>query len=1043
MRKLILTFIVILFLELVIHAQVKLVTGTVHTAIDGSALAGVSVVVKGTSLGTITNQQGYFELKVPEQVQSLVFSFIGMKTLEAPVEGTLVNVLLEPDVVGLDEVVVVAYDASLKKHFTGSVSTVSSTELDRFQASGFTEVLQGLSAGVYTAGENGQPGEAVDIRIRGFNTFGNASPLIVLDRFPFDGNLNAIPLTDIESLTVLKDAQATALYGSRAANGVIIITTKKGIPGTSGLNLRINYGLSGRAIPDYRKVSASQYYELYWEGIRNSLMESGFSQAEAEAGASGQLVPLLGGYNAYDVDDQELVGSDGRLNSNATRLWNDNWYDELFETGKRRELSLTASGGSENSTYFLSGSLLDEVGIIRASNLKRYAVRANINSRLSNFINTGVQLSGSLSEQNNPESAGASMLNPFRFAGLIAPVYPVYLYDENGQLQTNAEGERLFDYGSGYGRTRPYASNLNVLGTLELDERLYKNDVFSFRSFLDFNLAKGLTFQSSIGADYEAASRIIHQNMRYGDGQNFNGRTTRQNFRTLSYTANQMICYNWESGLHGLYVFAAHENYNYKINSLVATRSGFPFPGLVELDGAAIGEGSGSFEDNYRLESYFGKLDYSFRNRYFASFNFRTDGNSRFAKDVRWGNFWGAGIAWLITGEDFLENNTFLDLIKLKASYGEQGNDKIGSYYGYQGLYQTGMNNLDYPGLIASRLATPNLTWETLKSLNFGTELVLNERFSMNLEYYIRHNDRLLFEKPLPPSTGFVSVDDNIARLSNSGFDLEVKGLLVNARYFKWVMDLNLGHFKNEIKELPQEFIISGNKRWEKGKSIYHFWIEEFAGVNPETGKSQWYYNVPEIDSNGNPMLDDEGNPVFAAEKGITDSYALADRYYTGSAIPDLFGGLNNSFSVFDFDLSLLFTFGLGGKIYDNTYMMLMHSGLPGYNFHADVLNRWTPDNRNSNIPVIDGDQFANRRSSRFLVDADYLNIRNISLGYQIPEAAYLRLNLESIRLVLKADNLVMITAREGLVTRQSFEGNADPKYVPVRTVSVGLDVKF
>ncbi len=1043
MGKHLILFLVIILINVAVDAQTKSVVGTVSTSANGRPLTGVSVMAKGTAAGTVTNSDGYYELQIPAQSQYLVFSYVGMKTTELSVDSEVVNAVLEPDLIGLSEVVVIAYGATQRQQFTGSVSTVNSEQLGRFQAADLSSVLQGLASGVYTTGASGQPGEGDDIRIRGFSTFGNASPHIVLDGFPYDGNMNAIPLSDIESVTVLKDAPATALYGSRAANGVVIVTTKQGREGSSGLDVKMSYGLVDRALSGYETVSPSQYYEMQWEGLKYTLTNGKNPPADPAKKASEQLVPKLGGYNAFNVPDNELIGSDGKINSNARLLWNDKWQKEALNTGKRREIILNAHGGSAKSKFFLSGSLLDEKGIIKASGYKRYSARANVSSRLTDYITAGIHFSGSISEQNYPESGPTSLLNPFRVIELIAPIYPVYLYDRDGILQTGDTGEKLYDYGTEYGRARSYAFNQNVLGTLELNETLYKNDVFTMRSFIDFELAEGLTFKSSLSADHYTFTGLTHQNMKYGSGQSFNGRTNRETWRTVSYTANQMLQLTRTLGEHSMQAFAAHENYSYKFNMLTATRSGFQFPEQVELDGASVSEGSGSYEDNYRIESYFGKVDYAYNDRYFASFNFRTDGNSRFARNVRWGNFWGAGLAWLLTEEEFLNDLNGISSLKLKVSYGEQGNDKIGSYYGYQGLYQMGMNNLDYPGAIASRIATPDLTWESLRSFNVGAELALNERFAFNIEYYIRENNDLLFEKPLPPSVGFTYIDANVARLSNTGIDLEMKGLLLNAQSLKWLMEVNLGHFTNEIRELPQDFIITGNKRWEVGRSIYDFYIEEYAGVNPETGKSQWYYNIPEVDAGGNPLTDADGNSVYAEERGITENFNNASRYYTGSAIPDLFGGVNNTLSFLGFDLSVLATFGVGGKVFDNPYQYLMHSGLIGYNLHTDVLNRWTTDSRNTEVPVFDGDQLANRRSTRFLANADYLTLRNAILGYQIPVALVSQLNIKSIKLKLKADNLFMLTARKGLVPMQSFEGSMQTQYVPVRTVSLGFDVRF
>lgn len=1044
MLKKILAILFVVWLSVfAVNAQIKRISGMVTASDTDLPVPGVSVVVKGTTLGTVTNQDGYYQLSLPDEAQVLVFSFIGMKMLERPVSGSTLNVVMEPDYIGLEEVVVVAYGTSLKRHFTGAVSTVSSEQLERFQAADFSKALQGLASGVLSTSGAGQPGESAEIRIQGFNTFIDASPLIVVDGFSYDGNLSALPLSDIESVSILKDASATALFGSRAANGVIILTTKTGTKQEAQLRLNVKYGFSGRAIPDYRRVSAPDYYELQWEGIRNALIEEGHTAADASNMATQQLIPTLGGYNAYDVPNDEVVGNDGKINPGAQLLWSDKWQEELFVTGVRKEITLSSRGGSEKTSWYVSGAFLDDDGIIKASNLKRYSARVNVKTSFKDWIGAGLNLSGSLSEQNFPVSSGTSYLNPFHLTGLIAPVYPVYLYDNEGILQTDAEGNKMFDYGTDYGRSRLYAPGINPLGTAILDERLYKKDVFTIRSFLDFRLTEGLLFKTSVSADHYTFTGLTHQNMRYGDGRNFNGRTSRETNRTFSYTANQMFYYDKTFNGHSFHALAGHENYNYKFNVLSATRSGFSFPGLVELDGAAVAEGSGSYEDNYRLESYLAKIDYSFQEKYFASFNLRTDGNSRFAKEARWGNFWGAGLAWIVSGEEAFRKYAWLNSLRLKMSYGEQGNDKIGSFYGYQGLYQTGINNIDYPGILANRLSTPGLTWESLNAANLGFDFKLWNRFSLSFDYFIRKNSDLLFEKPLPPSTGFTSVDTNIAKLSNTGFDLELSGLLLKTEKLNWHSDINLGHLKNKILELPQDYIISGNKRWEEGRSVYEFWVEDFAGVNPENGKSQWFYNIPETDGNGNPVFDSEGNPAHLAERGITGDYTLADRYYAGSSVPDLYGGVLNSFDFYGFDFSFLINFGIGGKVMDQPYQWLMHSGQYGVDFHRDILNRWTPVSQDSNIPAVDGDSFANRRSTRFLADASWVNFRNVSIGYQFPKGWVERFNLQTFRATINADNLMLLSARKGLDPRQSFDGNVGRQYIPVRTISVGFDVQF
>lgn len=1044
MKQYLLTFLWgCLLLCFTVSGQSYRVSGIVSTAEQGAPLDGVSVTVKNTDSGTTTNNAGYYELEVPNQKITLVFSFLGRKPLELVLTKPVNNITLEPDVIGLNEVIVTAYGTSLKQEYTGSVSTVQPSKLERFNAADFTKVLQGFSSGVYTAGRNGQPGEGEAIRIRGLNTFGDANPLIVLDGFPYDGNLNAIPLADIQSVSVLKDAPATALYGSRAANGVIIVTTKRGKGASEGVRIQASYGLVNRAVADYSKVNRRQYYELQWEALRNAMVNQGTNREEAGIRASEQLVSTLGGYNAYDVPDPELVGSNGAFNTDAHPLWSDTWREELFQTGTRREVVLAVGGESDKSTYYLSGTLLDEEGIIKASNFSRYSVRVNVSAKPVKNINAGINVSGVLSEQNYPESDNSSLMNPFRSSEFIAPVYPVYLYDNKGVLQRNDGGEKNYDFGEAYGRTRPYAPKLNVLGTLVHDTRLYKNDQLNLRSFADIKIGGGLSFRSSISADYNGFNALTHTNMLYGTGIDINGFSERLTERLFSYSANQMLLFNKNIQNHSLKILAAHENYSYQSNVLSASRSGFKFPGQVELDAAAVAEGSGSYQDKLRLESYFGKVDYSWKRKYFFSFNLRADGNSRFATAGRWGNFWGAGAAWLLSEEALSEDVRWLSSLKLKLSYGEQGNDKIGSFYGYQGLYRTDMNNLNLPGSLADRIATPELTWESLNSFNAGVEMIINERYGFNLDFYVRQNNDLLFNKPLPPSTGFLSVDANIARLSNKGVDFEMTGSLIDLDKMKWVMDINLSHFKNKIKELPQEFIISGNKRWETGRSIYDFYIEEYAGVDPGTGKSQWYYDIPARDENDQPIVDESGNVVYEAERGITTNHSAAGRYYTGSAIPKLFGGINNQLSYLNFDLSFLFTFSAGGKVFDHNYQMLMHSGLPGTHWHSDILQRWSPEKNDGPVPVLDGDQFANQRSTRFLADASYMSLQNVVLRYSVPQVLTSRIGTNEVFISIKADNLFLISARQGMVPYQSFDGYVQPQYLPVRTVSLGFDIQL
>jgi TonB-linked SusC/RagA family outer membrane protein len=1032
----------------VAFAQTKSITGVVTSADDGATLPGVSVVVKGTTLGVVTDIDGKYNLDVPEDAQVLVFSYVGMKSIEENINGrTKVDVKLKADVVGVDEVMVVAYGTSKKSSFTGSASAIKADKLEAIQTSSVTKALDGLTAGVTVTSGSGQPGANASIRIRGFSTFnGDASPLIVVDGFPFGGNINSIPSSDIESMTVLKDASATALYGSRAANGVIIITTKRGKKGKSELTVKAVYGMSDRAIPEYDRVDPGTYYELMWEALRNFKLTENKTAAVAGQEASSELVGHLGGYNSFNVANNQLVDpTTGKLNASAQPLWNDNWQDEMFRNANRQDITVSASGGNDKSTYFIAGNYLKDEGIIKASKFDRFTIRLNADSQLKDWIKVGLNMSGSLSEQNFPQSSGSAYANSFMYARMVAPIYPVYVYDLDGKLQTDPAGNKLYDYGNTFGRSRSYSANSNPLGTIALDTRSYKRDVVTARGYVDMKITNELSFKVTGSADYYTYNSLVHQNSKYGDAEQFKGRSTRSNNRTLQFSANELLSYSKSFNGHSIDVLVGHENYQYKFNQLSATRTGFPFPGLVELDAAATAEGSGSYEHNYKIESYLAKIDYNFNDKYYLNANFRRDGNSKFNKDNRWGNFWSFGASWRLSEEAFLQGVSWLDLLRLRGSYGEQGNDGVGTYYAYQGLYDTGWNNLDFPGLLASRLATPELTWEAQKLLNIGVEAKMFDRVSLSFDYFIKKNDELLFDQPLPPSTGFSSIDANIASLQNRGFEIELDAMILKSKDFEWSTRLNLSHVKNEIKELPQEFISDGARRWEVGKSIFDFYIREYAGVDKETGNPLWYYDEIKLKADGTPEEDADGNPVKTGKKLTTDKYSDADRYFSGTAVPDFTGGLSNSFRYKGFDLNVLVTFRKGGKVLDGSYQNLMQSGADaGTNFHKDVLNRWTPDNKDTDVPKLNIlDQDGNGTSTRFLLDGDYISIKNVSLGYNFPKHLISRWGFSNLRVFVIGDNLKVFNKLKGLDTNQSYNGETGNDYTPLRTVSFGLEVKF
>jgi TonB-linked SusC/RagA family outer membrane protein len=1031
-------FLLLLGLGTTAFGQVRRITGTVTDASDGATLPGVSIVIQGTTQGTVTDINGRYELNADGNA-TLVFSFIGMVTQEIPVAGrNVINVVMASEMVGLDEVLVVAYGTVRRSSFTGSATQVNAEKLETIQVSDITKALEGMSSGLQTVSGLGQPGATTDIRIRGFGSVNaSSSPLFVVDGFPYSGNINTIPVSDIESITVLKDASATALYGSRAANGVIIITTKRGKADVSSFNVRANIGVSTRGIPEYERVSVPEYYETMWKRIYNQrryvTQPTGTEEAWTTF-ATNNLIPFLGGYNAYNVPNNELVLANGQLNPAAQLLWTDNWYDELHRTGLRQDFVVSASGGTDKSNYFISANYLKDEGIVRASNFDRFSIRTNAEAQMRSWIKVGMNLGASTSAQNFPVSDGTAYVNSFMFSRMVAPIYPVYIYDLNGQPVLDAEGRKQPDYGATFGRARAYISNSNPLGTILLDTREYKRDGLTVRGFSEISFLNDFKFVANVSTDYYSFGGLTHQNSAFGDAQSFGGRSTRQGQRTMNFSANQLLTWGKEFGQHSVDALIGHESTQYQFNSVSAVRTGFPFPGLVELDAAATAEGSNSYEHNHRIESYLSRVNYNFANRYYLSGSFRTDGSSRFHPDYRWGEFWSVGASWRASEEAFLKDLFWLDNLSLRASYGALGNESLPSYYAYLGLYSTGWDNLSFPGLLASRLPTPQLSWEKNKSVNLGFDFRVFDKVTINFEYYIKDSDDLLFARPIPPSTGFTSIDDNIGAIRNTGIDIEVYANLVRTNNFSWDFDVMFSKLKNEITALPQETMIVGTKRWEVGRSIYDFWIQEFAGLN-EQGRATWYRDI--IDG-----YDEDGKPIIVGRE-TTATHSNATRYYVGTAIPDFEGSFTNNLRFGNFDFSFMLTFGVGGKVLDGVYQGLMHNGTYGTHWHKDILTSWTPENTDTQNPVLIGLQDANSQSTRFLIDRDYLSIRSVTLGYTFPKTLIQSINLTSARLFVSGTNLYTFTKLQGMDPTQSFGGLQGHDYTPLRTVSFGVSVNF
>jgi len=863
-------------------------------------------------------------------------------------------------------------------------------------------------------------------------------------------NPNQISGKDIQSISVLKDATASALYGSRGANGVIVITTKQGnLNAKPTVSLSANYGFTGRAVKDYEYLTPSEYYELQWEAIRNNRLELQGETAESAAlyatygaldAATGQRT---GNYSVVDVLKVNIfgpnyptpIGTDGKLVAGATPLWNNDWGDEISRTGIRQQYDLSVSGGSANTKYFFSGGYLKEQGWIITSEFERFNLRSNIQSKVTNWFEAGANISLSSSWQRSPMQEDSNMGNFANFQRLVSNIYPAYVVNfDDGAYVLDENGNRIIDYGTW--RPQGACPNQNVLGTAAHQIDGTRTDAVLLRTNFNIIFAKGLQLKSTASADYRAGTSHSYSHSYYQTGVIAEGAGTasRSSSRTFNYTLNSFLDYSldFNEQTHSLNLMAGPEIYVTNTSSLSGSRTGFY---VLDKTEPSVGSTSGTFNgtsSDYRLASFLSKLDYNYLQRYHFSTSFRRDGSSRFSKESRWGNFWSVGAAWNVKKENFLLRIKDLDNLNLRFSYGAQGNDAVGNY-AYGGFYNI-YNSLNTLGLQPSDLPTPELHWETNLNLNFGIDFALfDNRLIAQLDLFNRQSKDLLFTKPLAPSTGYSGIDANIGSLSNRGIDGQITGVPVRTRDFQWDVTLNFGHYTNKITKLPQKEIISGNYNLTEGGSRYDFYIKEWAGVNPETGLAQWWKETK-----------DENGKVINKEK--TESWSEATLGFRGSSLPDLYGGLNNSFSYKGIELAFLLSYSLGGKVYDNDYVMIMHSGSKaGATWGKEALTRWTPENTNTNFPRLDSEQGVawTQTSTRFLYDASYARLKQFNLSYSIPRNLLRTLSLKDVRLRLTGENLLTFYGHKGFDPEQTVSGATYYRYPAQKSFSFGIDVQF
>ena len=1047
-KKIALTLCTALVASSMAMAQNRTVKGKITDA-NGNPIIGATVKVEGSkTVGAVTAGDGQFSISVPAN-SKLNVTYIGYKPQTVQVNNrTNLVIVIEEDNEQLGEVTVVAYGTKRKQDVVGSVTNVNKNIIANAQSASVSSALEGAVAGVQVLSGSGQPGSDAAIYVRGIGSMSASNAaLIVVDGGPFNGKLSDINPQDIQSISVSKDAVSNSLYGSRAAGGVVMVTTKSGSKEKVAINFRGTWGVSNRAYKDYDMATdQSEFYRLTWYGIRNTEWAAGKSLAEAAETASSSLLGELGNYNAYIVPEGEyLVNTDGTFNKNAKLRYNDSFADALFKSAFRQEYTISASGGNDRTNFYLSAGYLDNQSYVIGSSYERYTMRANVSSQLKSWLKVGTNIAYSHTKSNGVLELSGTASNPFETARGWAPIYPVHAYDAQGNMKRDENGKPIYDAGTGQTdgtSSRPTAQNQNIICSMneDINENIYNN--ISTRSFIEVKLPLNFKFVTNYAYDFTNVTSNSFMTPTIGDGASFNGHGTRASGTDMTSNFNQILSYeNVFNEDHNFSAKLGHEYYTYKTTYLEGQKTNFFDPYNSELYNGGQIQSLTSNSVTHNIEGYFAMADYNYAHKYYLSAAFRRDGTSRFLD--RWGNFWSVGAGWRISSEKFMESTkSWLNDLKLRASYGTQGNEAIlpGYSYGYTpyvDLYDVTWDGSKL-GYAVAFYGNKDLSWETQKTFDLGLDFRFLDRIYGNIDFFTRRTDDMLFKRPLATSSGRPYNWENIGAMRNNGIEFELNADIIKNKDMKWTVTLLGSHYSNKVLTLPEENredgIVSGVFKLMEGKSRYEYFTYKYAGMD-EKGNPMWYKD--EKDENGN-----------VTGQTTTGKYTEATKYWLGKqALPDFNGGLNTSFSYKGFDVNIATAFQLGGWAYDSQYLSGMSASLyVGHN--RDMWDTWNPETGKGKYPIWNANNTSNsytQTSDAHLISASYFSIRNITLGYTLPSSLMKRWGIGSIRVFATGDNLALFSKRQGFDPRVSMSGgNGDyGGYSPMRTITGGINITF
>ena len=1042
MRKKLTSLSLLAFLGLsaIAFGQVK---GTVND-VNGFARADVEVTVKGTSKVAYTDENGNFD------IDAKIGDTLIIDGKEYIVSKNDLGVLKpgKSDIVDLDETIVTAFGVQKRETVVGAVGTIKAGDIENRPISNVAKVLDGTVAGVQVSTGSGQPGSGLNVQIRGVSSYSlSSTPLYVVDGAIFTGSLQDLNPNDIESLTVLKDAASTSLYGSSASNGVVMITSKKGKKGKPAFRFSSNTGVVTRAIPEYSRVGAGDYYVSAWESMRNGYLATtaNATLAQANAYASGALIKDNLKNNIYGVANDKVV-VDGVLTS-SPMLYNDfNWQDYIKRVGTFQKYDVDYSGASDNTSYYAGFGYSKETGYVIKSDFERYTAKANIDTQVTDWLKLGTNLSGTLIKSTlADDSGGSSYINPFWFSRAMGPIYSPFLYDAKGQRVYDLEGNPVYDGNSTRGRGASASAGRNVLQETLLNNNKQDTNSINSRFFAEFKIIKGLTFTTSLSYDVRNYSFKEYGNKVIGDASG----TAALGLTTYKYTGitwDKILNYKKSIGSHNFDAILGHQSFDRTVDYGYLRKIGETVSGIYEMSNFLTPTSSSGYNYVIRKEGYFARLNYDFANKYLLSASLRIDKSSRFSDQNYQGTFWSVGAGWNIHKEAFLANSQFVNELKLRGSYGQVGNDGgIGAEPGYQvdlDLYSLGYNNGGESGVYLGQVGNPNLTWESKNSFDVGVDFsLLKRRISGSIEYYLQDISDMIFAEPVPNSAGVPgnSIYRNIGKMRNNGLELSLNIGIVRNDKFSWDLGLVAASNKNEMIKMPKgkdDAIISGTKRIAEGRSLYDFWLRQWYGVDPADGAGLFIQD---------PTKGSDGNSRTVNGVLMTTNHNNALYAYSGSSIPDVFGSISNTFKYGNFDLNVMLNYQLGGKTYDSNYASLMNGYAQGQSQHVDMLGAWKKAGDITNVPILSTSNYTSvgAQSSRFLVKSDYLSIKSAQIGYNFDKKLLDTVGLRNFRVYVAGENLYAWTAKKGLEPSQSFSGTTTYRYTPSRTVSLGVNVSF